>query len=140
MLRPITKCYTAVEVTNHHKFWSYLESDPLKSLNPLASMSSLRIPTVGENLQDHGTIPLSYVGTDGTETLSNFQIPGIIAAETEDFLSNQNGLLTALITSTANLSYQQVDQRTGHVYAESIANLTEAAISDSPPALKKQYK
>jgi choline dehydrogenase len=45
-----------------------------------------------------------------------------------------------LINSNANLSYQQVDHRVGHISPESISQLTKAAVIDAPPALKKQYE
>ena len=97
-------------------------------------------PNVGENLQDHGIVPLSFAAAEGETTFDSLGIAGAEAAATADFYANQNGLLTALINSNANLSYQQVDKRTGHVSPEPISKSTEAAVIDAPPTLKKQYE
>jgi hypothetical protein len=48
-------------------------------------------------------------------TFDSLEIAGVEAAATTRFYASQTGLLSSLIDSSANLSYQQVDQRTGHV-------------------------
>lgn len=97
-------------------------------------------PNVGENLQDHGIVPISYAVAEGAITFDSLEIAGAEAAALADFYGSQNGLLSSLIDSNANLSYQQVDHKVGHVSSESIAQLTKAATIDAPPALKKQYE
>jgi choline dehydrogenase len=97
-------------------------------------------PNVGENLQDHGIVPISYAVAEGAVTFDSLSIAGAEAAAEDEFFGNQNGLLSSLINSNANLSYQQVDHRVGHVSTESISQLTKAATIDAPPSLKKQYE
>lgn len=111
-----------------------------KVLEPLGIHVIVENNGVGENLQDHGTLPLCFATRDGADTYDNFQIPGFVTSETEKFFGSREGLLTVLIYSNANLSYQQVEQRVGSISAESISRQTQAAIIDAPPALKKQYK
>jgi choline dehydrogenase len=109
-------------------------------LEPLGIKVVVENQNVGENFQDHGIIPLSYQAADGVTTFDSFEIVGVEAAATTQFYANQTGLLSSLIGSNANLSYQQVDQRTGHVSSTPISELTQMAVSNAVPILKKQYK
>ena len=111
-----------------------------KILEPLGIDVIVENSNVGENLQDHGIVPMSYAVAEGAITFDSLEIAGAEAAAEEDFFGNQSGLLTALINSNANLSYQQVDHRVGHISSESIQQLTKAAVIDAPQALKKQYE
>jgi choline dehydrogenase len=96
---------------------------------------------VGENFQDHGIVPLSFQAAEGVTTFDSLiTVAGAEAAATTEFFATQTGLLSSLIDSNANLSFRQVDQRTGHVSTESISKLTEAAVIDAAPNLKKQYR
>jgi len=109
-------------------------------LEPLGIKVVVENRNVGENFQDHGIVPLSYQAAEGVTTFDSFEIAGVESAATVQFYANQTGLLNSLIDSNANLSYQQVDQRTGHVSSTPIAKLTQAAVIDAVPILKKQYK
>lgn len=95
---------------------------------------------VGENFQDHGIVPLSFQAAEGITTFDSFGIAGVEAAATAEFYASQTGLLSSLIDSNANLSYQQVDQRTGHVSSTPISELIQTAVLTAPPILQKQYK
>jgi choline dehydrogenase-like flavoprotein len=108
-------------------------------LEPLGIKVVVENQNVGENFQDHGIIPLCFQAAPGVTTFDSFEIAGVEAAATVEFYANQTGLLSSLIDSNANLSYQQVDQRTGHVSSTPISELTQAAVIDAAPILKKQY-
>ena len=111
-----------------------------KILEPLGIDIIVENENVGENLQDHGIVPISYAVAEGAITFDSLEIAGAEAAAEADFFGNQSGLLTALINSNANLSYQQVDREVGHISPESISQQTKAAVINAPPGLKKQYE
>jgi choline dehydrogenase len=95
-------------------------------------------PNVGENLQDHGFVPLSFQAAEGITTYDS--ITNNLDAAKEEYFANRSGLLTALFNSNANLSYEQVASRTEHISSEPIADSVKAAVIDAIPSLKKQYK
>jgi len=110
-------------------------------LEPLGIDVIVENANVGENFQDHGIVPLSFQAAEGVTTFDSLiTVAGAEAAATNEFFATQTGLLSSLIDSNANLSFQQVDQRTGHVSTESISKLTKAAVIDAAPNLKQQYK
>ena len=109
-------------------------------LEPLGIKVVVENANVGENFQDHGIVPLSFQAAEGVTTFDSFGIAGVEAAATTEFYATQAGLLSSLIDSNANLSYQQVDQRTGHVSSTPISELTQAATNNAVPILKQQYK
>jgi choline dehydrogenase len=110
-------------------------------LDPLGIDVIVVNANVGENFQDHGIVPLSFQAAEGVTTFDSLiAVAGAEAAATTEFFATQTGLLSSLVDSNANLSSQQVDQRTGHVSTESISELTKAAVIDAAPNLKKQYK
>lgn len=109
-------------------------------LEPLGIKVVVENANVGENLQDHGIVPLSFQAAEGATTFDSFSIAGVEAAATTEFYASQTGLLSSLIDSNANLSYQQVDQRTGHVSSTPISELIQVAVLKAPPILQKQYK
>jgi choline dehydrogenase len=109
-------------------------------LEPLGIKVMVENANVGENFQDHGIVPLSFQAAEGVATFDSFGIAGVEAAATTEFYASQAGLLSSLIDSNANLSYQQVDQRTGHVSSTPISELIQAAVANAPPILQKQYK
>jgi choline dehydrogenase-like flavoprotein len=109
-------------------------------LEPLGIKVVVENANIGENFQDHGIVPLCFQAADGVTTFDSFGIAGVEAAATTQFYGSQTGLLSSLIDSNANLSYQQVDQRIGHVSSTPISELTNAATNNAAPILKKQYK
>ena len=109
-------------------------------LGPLGIKVVVENANIGENLQDHGIVPLCFQAAEGISTFDSFGIAGVKAAATTEFYATQTGLLSALIGSNANLSYQQVDQRTGHISSKPISEITEAAVVNAIPILNKQYK
>jgi choline dehydrogenase len=109
-------------------------------LGPLGIKVVVENANVGENFQDHGIVPLCFQAAEGVSTFDNFGIAGVEAAATTEFYASQTGLLSSLIDSNANLSYQQVDQRTGHVSSTPISELIQSAVIDAAPILKKQYR
>jgi len=109
-------------------------------LEPLGIKVIVENANVGENFQDHGIVPLSFQAAEGVTTFDSFGIAGVEAAATTEFYATQAGLLSSLIDSNANLSYQQVDQRTGHVSPTPISELIQAATNNAVPILKQQYQ
>ncbi|KAH8592378.1 aryl-alcohol dehydrogenase [Bisporella sp. PMI_857] len=110
-----------------------------KILEPLGIDVIVNNANVGENLQDHATVPISFETEDNAITYDDLEIAGFAEAATQEFYNDQGGLFTSLITNNANLSYHQVDAQVGHVSPTPIKTLVDEANLTAPRALKKQY-
>ena len=115
-------------------FWHRLKS----ILEPLGIDTIVENPNVGENLQDHDGFEVRWRAAEGATTFDSLTVAGVAEADVVDFYANYNGILTALLNGNANLSYQQIDQRTGLVSPEALANSIQAALIDAIPSLKEQ--
>lgn len=63
---------------------------------------------VGENLQDHMLVPLSFEAADGQFTLDALRDPAVFNAALALYAANRTGVLSAGTCSSALLSYQQI--------------------------------
>ncbi|KAH8819688.1 GMC oxidoreductase [Xylogone sp. PMI_703] len=110
-------------------------------LEPLGINVLYDNPNVGENLQDHPLVPISYQVAEGAITLDSLAIPGVEDAATSEFYATQSGILSSLINSNSNLSFYQVDAITGHIGVENMNAQFKAATEEAEnPSFKKQYQ
>jgi choline dehydrogenase-like flavoprotein len=64
-------------------------------LGPLGIKVVVENANVGENLQDHGIVPLCFQAAEGISTFDSFGIAGVKAAATTEFYATQTGLLSS---------------------------------------------
>ena len=65
-------------------------------------------PNVGENLQDHLLVPLTFQAADGQITLDALRDPAVLNAALALYRANRTGVLSAGDCSSAFLSYKQI--------------------------------
>lgn len=63
---------------------------------------------VGENLQDHMLVPLSFQAADGQFTFEALRDPAVFSAALATYTANRTGILSAATCSSALLSYRQM--------------------------------
>jgi hypothetical protein len=113
----------------------------LSSVGSKEILEPLGIDVIVENFQDHGLVSLPFQAAEGVIAFDGLiTVAGAQAAATTEFFATQTGLLSSLIDSNTNLSFQQVNRRTEHVLTEPISKLTKAPVIDATPNLKKEYK
>ncbi|KAH9211706.1 hypothetical protein DL95DRAFT_411858 [Leptodontidium sp. 2 PMI_412] len=101
------------------------------------------LPSVGENMQEHSEVPLSYELAAPEPTLNDLVIPGVADAELVKFYASQSGILSMRIASCADLSYKQISRRhtIGDERLELFAKRSQLALDNCKnEGLKAQYK
>ncbi|KAI9807242.1 MAG: hypothetical protein M1825_005960 [Sarcosagium campestre] len=98
---------------------------------------------VGENLQDHVFISLTFEVADGVDTLDLLRDPQVLEQERLKYITNRTGLLAEATSSTAYLSLEQL-LRTSKVDSvlskDSSAYKAPAEDVLRDPGLSKQYE
>jgi choline dehydrogenase len=99
------------------------------------------LPSVGENLQDHTGVPLSYELEVSEPTLDDLSIPGVAASELAKFYATQTGVMAIRMSTGADLSYQQVSRPHGNRGMELFSAKSNCALDACQnEGLKEQYK
>lgn len=96
---------------------------------------------VGENLQDHMLVPLSFQVADGQVTLDALRDPAILNAALALYAANRTGVLSTGTCSSALLSYQQIlpAQEKGKI-PKGLDNVLTASQKARNPGLAHQYE
>ncbi|KAK8180224.1 hypothetical protein HDK77DRAFT_455776 [Phyllosticta capitalensis] len=96
-------------------------------------------PGVGQNLQDHAMVPLSYEIADGQVSADMFRDPKVVNAALQEYQEKKSGPLASIPFSVAYLPFSDGNGRLSKDQIQELLN-KYADDSDATAAEKRQYE